>query len=152
MARWTNGAFDGLPISQAVRFLGEKVLHTRISSKKKRDQTNPLKHINLTNAMARDLNGRLRRESWLVSKARRFLRLQLHVFAAFRNFIRRRINRKKPTPAQLLGFLSRRARFDDLLTWRQDWKWRSIHPMARREESIAEVRRRPSAVAPVTAP
>ena len=126
------------------RFFDWEVPHTKVSSEQRRDQTNPLKHINLTNAMARDLNGRLRRESWLVSKARRFLRLQLHVFAAFRNFIRRRINRASPTPAERLGFVSRRAEFEDLLTWRQDWKWRSIHPMARRTESIAQVRGRES--------
>ncbi|MCP4036156.1 MAG: hypothetical protein GY733_04410 [bacterium] len=124
------------------RFFGAKATHQKISSKLKRDQTNPLKHINLTNAMARDLCGRLRRESWLVSKARRYLRLQLYVFAAYRNFIRRRINRYPETPAQRLGFLPRAARFEDLLTWRQDWRWRSIHTMAQRAESIAEVRGR----------
>ncbi len=127
------------------QFFGEKATHKKISSKEKRDQTNPLKHINLTNAMARDLNGRLRRESWLVSKARRYLRLQLYVFAAYRNFIRRRVNRFPATPAQKLGFLPRRADYQDLLTWRQDWKWQSIHPMAEGAESIAQVRGRPAA-------
>ena len=87
-------------------------------------------------------SGRLRRESWLVSKARRYLRLQLYVFAAYRNFIRRRVNAKQPTPAELLGFLRRPARFEELLSWRQDWRWRSIHPLARWQESIAEVRGR----------
>jgi hypothetical protein len=129
------------------RFLGPGASHTTISSKRKRDQTNPLRHINLTNAMARDLSGRLRRESWLVSKARRYLRLQLYVFAAYRNFIRRRINKAKPTPAELLGFLRRPAKFEELLSWRQDWRWRSIHPLARRLESIADVRGRPTATA-----
>ncbi len=124
------------------RYLGPDASHTKISSKRKRDQTNPLRHINLTNAMARDLSGRLRRESWLVSKARRYLRLQLYVFAAYRNFIRRRVNAKQPTPAELLGFLRRPARFEELLSWRQDWRWRSIHPLARWQESIAEVRGR----------
>jgi transposase-like protein len=126
---------------------GQGVLHTQISSKQKRDQTNPLKHINLTNAMARDLNGRLRRSSWLVSKARRYLRVQLYVFAAYRNFVRRRINRKEPTPAEELGFLEQTARFEDLLTWRQDWKWQSIHPIGRGTECIAAMRGRPSALA-----
>ena len=119
------------------QFFGEKATHKKVSSKEKRDQTNPLKHINLTNAMARDLCGRLRRESWLVSKSRRFLRLQLHVFAAYRNFIRRRVNRLPGTPAELLGFTSRSATFEGLLTWRQDWKERSIHPMAQRAENVA---------------
>ena len=129
------------------RFFGKAAIHVTISSKRKRDQSNPLKDINLTNAMARDLNGRLRRESWLVSKERRFLRLQLYVFAAYRNFIRRRVNREPETPAQLLGFMRRPARFEELLSWRQDWRWRSIHPMAVGQESIAEVRGRVSAAA-----
>lgn len=124
------------------RFLGPHIPHTTISSQQRRDQSNPLRHINLTNAMARDLAGRLRRESWLVSKARRYLRLQLHVFAAFRNFIRRRVNREQPTPAQILGFLPRPATFEELLSWRQDWKWRSIHPLSIGERSIAEIRGR----------
>jgi len=127
------------------QYFGERVVHLRVSSRQKRDQTNPLRHINLTNAMARDLNGRLRRESWLVSKARRYLRLQLYVFAAYRNFIRRRVNRAPQTPAEQLGFLPRPATFEELLGWRQDWKERSVHPMARRAESIAQVRARRAA-------
>ena len=132
-------------------FFAEKATHKKVSSKLKRDQQfNPLRHINLTNAMARDLCGRLRRESWLVSKARRYLRLQLHVFAAYRNFIRRRINRQQGTPAEALGFLWRTAAFEDLLTWRQDWRLQSIHPLARREESVAEARDGAAAMAVAT--
>jgi len=122
------------------KFFGQHAIHLKTSSKQRRDQTNPLRHINLTNAMARDLTGRLRRESWLVSKARRYLRLQLHVFTAYRNFIRRRINREKPTPAQLLGFATRPASFDEMLSWRQDWRGRSIHPLRWWTQSIDEVR------------
>ena len=124
------------------RFFGSDASHTKISSKQKRDQTNPLRHINLTNAMARDLCGRLRRESWLVSKARRYLRLQMHVFAAYRNFVRRRVNRERPTPAQVLGFVDGPVSFDDLLTWRQDWRERSIHPLTWHTETVGEVRAR----------
>ena len=127
------------------RYFGDRATHTRISSKRKRDQNNPLKHINLTNALARDLCGRLRRESWLCSKARRFLRLQLHVFAAYRNFVRRRTNRDEVSPAEDLGFVPRRVTFEELLTWRQDWRDRSIHPLARQSQSVGEVRARTSA-------
>ena len=127
---------------QLRRYFGDNATHATVSSKLERDQSNPLRHINLTNAMARDLCGRLRRESWLVSKARRYLRLQLHVFAAYRNFIRRRINREPGTPAERLGFLWRTASFDDLLTWRQDWRWQSIHPLSFRNQTIAELRGR----------
>jgi transposase-like protein len=122
------------------KFFGSEAIHLQTSSKRKRDQTNPLRHINLTNAMARDLNGRLRRESWLVSKKRRYLRLQLHVFAAYRNFIRRRVNRETPTPAQLLGFVKRPVTFDEMLSWRQDWQGCSIHPFGSWTQSIEEVR------------
>ncbi len=127
------------------RFFGRNVRHVKVSSKARRDRTNPLRHSNLTNAMARDLNGRLRRESWLVSKERRFLRLQLYLYAAYRNFVRRKINREPETPAQKLGFLPRAVVFEELLTWRQDWKGRSIHPIAHHEESIDEVRQRRAA-------
>jgi hypothetical protein len=123
------------------RYFKDQVPHTTISSKQKRDQTNPLRQINLTNAMARDLNGRLRRESWLVSKQRKFLKIQLHVFAAYRNFIRRRVNWERETPAVQLGFLPREATFEELLSWRQLWRKRSIHPLARGTASIEDVRK-----------
>ena len=126
----------------ATKYFGEKLIHTRISSRRKRDQLNPLRHINVTNAMARDLVGRLHRRSWLVSKMRRYLRLHLHIFVAFRNFIRRRINREHRSAAQALGFVHRPADYGELLSWRQDWKERSVHPLSRRTASIEEVRRR----------
>ena len=40
----------------------------------------------------RDLMGRLRRESWLVSKKRRYLDLGLQVHMAYRNLVRKRFN------------------------------------------------------------
>jgi hypothetical protein len=81
--------------------------------------------------MARDLMGRLRRESWLVSKKRRYLDLALQVFMAYRNYVRRRFNRDRESPAQLLGLVPRRMRLEELLSWRQDWGGSSIHPLAR---------------------
>jgi len=76
-------------------------------------------------ALARDLMGRLRRRSWLVSKKRRYLDLGLQLFAAYRNLVRRRFNRDDFSPAQFLGFTSRRLRVGELLGWRQDWGERS---------------------------
>ena len=122
------------------KFFGDGIPHTQISSKVKRDQGNPLRHINLTNAMARDLNGRLRRESWLVSKKGKFLRLQMLIFTVYRNYIRRRTNREALTPAMQLGFLSRPLRFEELLTWRQDFRERSLHTLGRGNVSVADVR------------
>ena len=80
--------------------------------------------------MARDLMGRLRRESWLVSKARRYLDLSLQIFMTYRNLVRRRFNYDETSPAQELGFASRRLTETEVLGWRQDWGKRSPAPLA----------------------
>lgn len=81
--------------------------------------------------MARDLMGRLRRRSWLVSKEPRYLDLALQVFMAYRNYVRRRFNRDRASPAQMLGFVGRRMTWHELLSWRQDWGTElSIPPLA----------------------
>ena len=90
---------------------------------------NPLFRINHAEAMARDLNGRLRRESWLVSKKRKFLNLQLELYMAHKNFVRVRFNGEQKTPAQLIGLADEKATPTRLLSWRQDWGARSIHPL-----------------------
>jgi hypothetical protein len=88
--------------------------------------------------MARDLTGRLRRESWLVSKLGWCLDLGLQVFRAYRNFVRPRFNREHESPAQVLGIVKRRMKPTELLSWRQDWSGRSIHPLSPRLRSVAE--------------
>lgn len=118
----------------------ERLLHSRTNSKLARGTWNPLFPINHTEAMARDLMGRLRRESWLVSKKRRYLDLGLQLFAAVRNLVRRRFNYDEESPAQLLGFVSRRLRPGELLSWRQDWGRRSIHPLSGSCASVEERR------------
>ncbi len=90
----------------------------------------------------RDLMGRLRRESWLVSKKRRFLDIALHVHMAYRNLVRRRFNTDRESPAELLGFVPRRLTAYELLSWRQDWKAESIHPLSRSGETIRSFRAR----------
>ena len=109
---------------------GDRLVHLTTPSTLARGTWNPLFPINHTEAVARDLNGRLRRESWLVSKRRWFLNLQLHVYAAVRNFVRPRFNFDKETPAQLLGWLRRPLRLGEILSWRQDWGARSGHPLS----------------------
>ena len=89
-----------------------------------------------TETMARDLVGRLRRDSWLVSKRRWFLNLHLETYAAYRNFVRRRFNNDHQTPAQRLGFVDRPLLPTQLLSWRQDWGLESIHPLAHAHESV----------------
>jgi transposase-like protein len=112
------------------------VVHGRTSSTRQRDVSNPLFAINQTEAMARDLMGRLRRQSWLASKKRRYLDLALALFMAWRNLVRRRFNHDWRSPAQILGFVPRRMSEEELCSWRQDWGRSSIHPLAWNAESI----------------
>ena len=113
----------------AKEVFGEKLVHTTTPSTAPRTTWNPLFPINHTEAVVRDLNGRLRRESWLVSKRRWFLNLQLQIYTAFRNFVRPRFNRDTQTPAQLLGWMPQPLTTHQLLSWRQDWGTRSGHPL-----------------------
>lgn len=109
------------------------------SSRLKRDASNPLFRINLTNAIARDLCGRLRRRSWLVSKKRWFLNQHLKIFLAYRNYVRIRFNDESQTPAQLEGFAPRPLRPDELLSWRQSWgAARSIHPLSSGKSTVLQ--------------
>jgi len=107
-----------------------QVEHVMVSGKLARTSFNPLFPINMTDSMLRDNNGRLRRRSWLVSKRARCLLLQLEMFAAYRNWHRKRTNRGDPalTPGVQLGVVPRRLKIAELLAWRQDWRDRSIHP------------------------
>jgi len=109
---------------------GEAVDHVTTSSRMVRNEFNPLFPINLTLAMTRDNCGRLRRDSWLVTEKRRCLQLHLHVFTAYRNYVRRRHNHDdaEDTPAAMLGLLPRRLLVREALAWRQDWGRLSIHP------------------------
>ena len=120
-------AYVGLAIEA---FGSARLEHQRTSSKLARTISNPLFPINHTEAMARDLAGRLRRESWLVSKKRRYLDLGLQVFLAYRNYVRRRFNFDQHSPAALLKFVPRRLTETEVLSWRQDWPGRSIHPLS----------------------
>ncbi len=119
-------------------FGADRLVHRKTNSKLARKTWNNLFPINHTEAMARDSVGRLRRETWLVSKLRRYLELGFHMWMAYRNYVRYRFNRDKPkrSPAQLLGFVDRRMTPAQLMSWRQDWGKRSIHPLAWGAESV----------------
>lgn len=116
--------------TQCRRRFGARVRHQTVPSTLPRTVYNPLFAINLTDAMLRDNNGRLRRRSWLVSKRGRYLRLQLELFAAYRNWHRQRHNddAAHQTPAFFLGLCQRRLEIEELLAWRQDWRRRAVHP------------------------
>lgn len=110
----------------------ERLVHQTTNSQLVRGTFNPLFPINHTEAMLRDLLGRVRRESWLVSKRRRYLDLGLQLFMAYRNYVRRRFNHDEESAAQLAGFVQRRLTPGEVLGWRQDWgAERSIHPTSR---------------------
>ena len=114
----------------------DRLVHHTTSSRAPRTVFNPLFAINQPEAIGRDNMGRLRRQSWLVSKMRRYLDLALQLFASYRNYVRRRFNWDRCSPAQKLGFLPRRVSESELLSWRQDWGRESIHPLARQAESV----------------
>jgi hypothetical protein len=123
-----------------------RLVHRRTSSKVRRDEFNPLFPINHEEAIARDLMGRMRRRSWLASKKRRYLDLALQLHMAFRNLVRKRFNRDEASPAELLGFAPRRLTAFEVLSWRQEWGQRSVHPLSRVGASVAtwlKRRRRP---------
>lgn len=107
--------------------------HQQVSSRLPRDFLNPLFGINLAIAMARDNVGRLRRQSWLVSKLGDRLKLHLNQYIVYRNYVRKRFNRDQPheTPAVLLGLLPRQLDREEVVMWRQDWGELSCHPLSR---------------------
>ncbi|MBL8736544.1 MAG: IS1 family transposase [Planctomycetes bacterium] len=111
---------------------GDRVDHQTTSSRVARGTFNPLFPINTTLAMTRDNLGRLRRQSWLVTKERRCLRLHMNLFIVYRNYIRFRFNRDKEgdSPAVRLRLVSRNLTFPAALGWRQDWGQLSIHPLS----------------------
>ena len=120
----------------------DRLLHLTTNSKLARMTWNPLFAVNHEEAILRDLLGRVRRESWLVSKKRRYLDLGLQMHMAYRNFVRRRFNYDSESPAQMLGFVERRLTPWELLSWRQDWGSLSCHPLGRSGETIEARRKR----------
>jgi hypothetical protein len=114
------------------RVFGDRVQHERTAGSDPRTARNPLFPINHTLAMTRDNCGRLRRQSWLVTKQRDYLQLQMHQFTVYRNYIRKRFNRDREpqSPAVHLELLPRSLSFAEAIRWRQDWGERSIHPMS----------------------
>lgn len=109
---------------------GPDVTHATTAGSAPRTMHNPLFPINSMIAMSRDGCGRLRRDSWLVSKLAKWLRGQLAIFTVFRNYVRRRFNKDQPheTPAYLLGLLPRQLQPYEVVRWRQDWGALSLHP------------------------
>lgn len=119
-------------------FGAQRLAHHTTNSRLARTTWNPLFPINHEDARLRDMLGRLRRQSWLVTKRRRWLDLVLQVQIAYRNLVRTRFNHDTASPAQLLGFVPRRLTKHEALSWRQEWGKRSLHPLGRGTRSVAE--------------
>jgi hypothetical protein len=117
-----------------------RLCHERVSGQGRRGTRHPLFRINLTNAMSRDYNGRLRRRTWLCSKQGKYLALQLQLFVAYRNYIRPRTRKEWTTPAMLLGLTAQPLGFAQCLRWRQDWGENSLRPDRGGTVSFAEAR------------
>lgn len=118
------------------QLFGTRAVHHTTSGSDPRTARNPLFPINTTLAMTRDNCGRLRRQSWLVTKRRRYLTAQMHLFVAYRNYVRRRFNRdaRGDTAAKLLRIVPRALGPQEVVRWRQDWGALSVHPLSSRGE------------------
>ena len=118
---------------------GDSVRHETTPGQMARGTFNPLFPINLTLAMTRDNCGRLRRQSWLVTEKRRCLQLHLHVFAAYRNYVRRRHNTDEPDDTPAFGreageSSSSRAAYDDVDDYHG---WSGSPPVEKDDAAIA---------------
>ena len=122
----------------AEAFAGLSLEHEQTLGSDPRGARSPLAAINLTEAMMRDLGGRIRRQSWLVSKAYKYLNLQLGMYMAWRNWARPRFNRDKKCPGEIAGIASRRLRPGELIGWRQDWGGRSPSPYGNGERAVEQ--------------
>jgi transposase-like protein len=124
------------PALARAAFGKRRLTHLKTNSKVARMTWNPLFPINHEDARLRDMSGRLRRQSWLVSKKWRFLDLALQAHMAVRNLVRTRFNYDEETPAQLMGYVHRPLTMREVLSWRQLWGGRSIHPLSPRRRSV----------------
>lgn len=111
---------------------GDRVVHETTSGRLPRTVHNPLFPINTTAAMTRDNCGRLRRQSWLVTKRGEQLHNHMHLFLVYRNYVRKRFNHDKEghSPAFHLGLTPRSLSVAEATAWRQDWGLHSIHPLS----------------------
>lgn len=116
----------------------ERLTHVTTNSRVPRTTWNNLFPVNHEDGRMRHKMSRLRRQTWLVSKKRRYLEHAMQVHMAYRNLVRRRFNYDKASPAQLLGFVPRRLTRWEVLSWAQRWGKRSLHPLSPRGRSVAE--------------
>lgn len=124
--------------------VGVDYVHLQVKGDaERRDTRCTLFPIHHTQALLRCRVGRLRRESWLKSKRRRWLDIHIALYATFRNYVRPRFNRDVATPAQILGIMPRPLTEEEVLGWRQDWgPDRAPHLLSNGEFTVREGRGR----------
>jgi transposase-like protein len=119
-------------------FHGVRRSHTTTSSKAPRGAGTPLFPINLNEAILRDHAGRVRRDSWLVSKRRAYLNQHLAFYASWKNWVLPRFNRDQYAPGVLAGMAPRNLSIGEFLGWRQVWGRRSPCPFGNGRRSMDE--------------
>jgi len=101
---------------RAIRALERSVSHRITSSKRRRDQRNPLWEVNLLDLMIRHSTAAHKRETIAWAKRRQASIEKLAIFQVWRNYMKRRWEKSEPrTPAMILGLANRPWRIRDLL-------------------------------------
>ena len=104
---------------RAVRKQPTEIDHRRISSKALRDSRNPLFEINSLDGFVRHSQANHRRETIAFSKRRQGSADRLLVFMAWKNFAKRRWEKRcRQTPAMLRGIVDRLMSVEEILTER----------------------------------
>jgi transposase-like protein len=116
LARLRLRSDDHRAYPRALRGLGCALEHEVISSKQRRDVGNPLFEINLLDGLIRHSQANHRRETLAWSKRRQSSAERLAMLLVWRNYVKRRWEKRcQQTPAMLKGLLDRRLSVSDLL-------------------------------------
>jgi transposase-like protein len=101
---------------RALRGLGCQVDHRQTSSRRRRDRRNELFEVNLLDMFLRHSSANHRRETIAFSKRRQESAYRLAVFTVWKNFEKRRWEKRCwQTPAMILGLTDRVLTADDVL-------------------------------------
>jgi len=101
------GALRGLPCPYT---------HRRTSSRRRRDRHNELFEVNALDVFIRHSGANHRRETIAFSRRRQAAAERLAVFVTWKNWVKRRWEKRcRQTPAMLLGLAARALRFEEIL-------------------------------------
>jgi hypothetical protein len=104
---------------RAIRALGRRVSHRITSSTQRRDRRNPLFEVNSLDMFIRHSTGAHKRETIAWARRRQAAIEKLAIFQAWRNYIKRRWEKKeKRTSAMILGLTDHRWTVADLFARR----------------------------------